>query len=157
MKVSIGLPAKSLNAATGILNKLLSDEHVLYIKTRNAHWNVEGPDFYSKHEFFEDQYTELEKMIDEIAERTRMLGGYATGTMKEFLSLSQLKEYTGEKTDSLTYIDQLLADHESIIKSLRENIDKTGEELKDEGTADFLTEMMQAHEKMAWMLRAHLK
>lgn len=157
MKVSIGLPAKSLNAATGILNKLLSDEHVLYIKTRNAHWNVEGPDFYSKHEFFEDQYTELEKMIDEIAERTRMLGGYATGTMKEFLSLSQLKEYTEEKTDSLTYIDQLLADHETIIKSLRENIDKTGEELKDEGTADFLTEMMQAHEKMAWMLRAHLK
>lgn len=156
MKVSIGLPAKSLSEAAKILNQLLADEHVLYIKTRNAHWNVTGPDFSSMHEFFESQYNQLEEMIDEIAERVRMVGGIAEGTMKGFLNLSNLKEYAEKKTDSLSFIRNLLADHESIIKTTRENIDKVGEELKDEGTADFLTEVLQDHEKMAWMLRAHL-
>ena len=53
----------------------------MYIKTRNAHWNVEGADFLTKHRFFEEQYGELQDMIDDVAERIRTLGHYAEATM----------------------------------------------------------------------------
>ena len=53
-------------------------------------------------------------------------------------------------------IAELLNDHETIIRQLREDVAKVSDKLGDEGTADFLTGNMEAHEKMAWMLRAFL-
>ena len=55
MKTNIGITEKNLQSVAGELSKILADEYVLYTKTRNAHWNVEGPDFHTKHRFFESQ------------------------------------------------------------------------------------------------------
>jgi starvation-inducible DNA-binding protein len=51
MKPSIGITPDHLTSVAHTLNTILADEFVLYAKTRSAHWNVEGPDFYSKHIF----------------------------------------------------------------------------------------------------------
>jgi starvation-inducible DNA-binding protein len=51
----------------------------------------------------------------------------------------------------------LLEDQEAIIIHLRENIERYNDEWKDAGTSDFVTGLLETHEKMAWMLRAHLK
>lgn len=136
---------------------LLADETILYTKTRNAHWNVEGNDFYNKHLFFEQQYNELAEIIDSVAERIRTLGHYAPATLKEYLELTHLTETKSEDNDSLGFIKELLIDHESVLIRLRENIDRFASEFKDYGTSDFITGLMETHEKMAWMLRAHLK
>ena len=64
MNTSIGISPKNLQAVAAELSKLLADEFVLYTKTRNAHWNVEGPDFHSMHIFFEQQYEHLEDVVD---------------------------------------------------------------------------------------------
>ena len=120
-----------------------------------AHWNVEGPDFHSKHLFFETQYRQLQNIIDDLAERIRTLGHYAPATLKEYLSLTHLSEVTREKNNSLGYINALLGDHESILIHLRENIDGYATALRDEGTSDYITQLLETHEKMAWMLRAH--
>ena len=48
-------------------------------------------------------------------------------------------------------LGNLLKDHETIIKTLRKHIEEC-QELEDEGTANFLTDKMEEHEKMAWML-----
>ena len=157
MKASIGIKPKDLADVAQTLNKLLADEHVLYIKTRNAHWNVEGPDFHAQHKFFEEQYSQLETIIDDVAERIRSLGHYAEGTMEGFLKLTHLTEITRAKNDSQGFINGLLKDHEAIIIQLRENINRIGNECNDLGTSDFITGLMETHEKMAWMLRAHLK
>ena len=55
------------------------------------------------------------------------------------------------------YIKELLTDHENIIIFLRENIGPFANEYGDAGTSDFITGLMEEHEKMAWFLRAHLK
>lgn len=157
MKTEIGINPKNLAEAAHALNILLADEHVLYIQTRNAHWNVEGPDFLTKHKFFEEQYGQIESIIDEVAERIRSLGHYAEATLKGFLQLTHLTEETREKNDSTGFMKSLLEAHESIIIYLRENIGKFADDWKDAGTADFITGLMETHEKMAWMLRAHLK
>lgn len=157
MKAKIGIKEKPLAKIAQELVKLLADEFVLYTKTRNAHWNVEGPDFYNKHKFFEDQFNALDEILDEVAERIRTLGHYAPATLKDYLRLTQLTEASREANDSNGFIKELLSDHESIIISLRENIDNMAKEGKDFGTSDFVTGLMETHEKMAWMLRSHLK
>lgn len=157
MKVNIGITEKNTQAVAEVLNTLLADEHVLYMKTRNAHWNVEGTDFHAQHLFFQSLYEQLGELIDEIAERVRAIGHYAVGTMKEYLSLTHLTEMRHTKKDSQGYIKELLGDFEAIIVFIREHIDAVGEKYKDAGTEDFLVGIMEQHEKTAWLLRAHLK
>lgn len=154
LETNIGIKPEQLAESATALNQLLADEHVLYIKTRNAHWNVEGPDFYTKHKFFEEHYTALQKTIDEIAERVRYLGHYALASMGEYLEVTHLSEEFRAKNDGPGYMRALLLDHESIIMHCRENIDHL---TADQGTVDFITGVMEKHEKMAWMLRAHLR
>jgi starvation-inducible DNA-binding protein len=157
MKTAIGIKPANTAEVAASLNRLLADEHVLYIKTRRAHWNVEGPDFLTAHRFFEEQYKQLEQMIDDIAERIRTIGHYTEATLAGFLQETNLTEETREKNNSLGFMKSLLADHDTIIIRMRENIDRYDEELKDVGTSDFVTGLMKDHEKMAWMLRSHLK
>lgn len=153
-ETKIGLRPEQLAESAEALNRLLADEHVLYVKTRNAHWNVEDRDFHALHKFFEEQYTALEGMIDEVAERVRNLGHYALGSMTEFLEVTHLSEDFRSKNDGPGYIKALLLDHEAVIINCRKNIDQLQ---ADQGTADFITGLMEQHEKMAWMLRAHLR
>jgi starvation-inducible DNA-binding protein len=157
MQPNIGIKPENLTAVAHLLNGILADEFLLYTKTRNAHWNVEGPDFHAQHIFFEKQYEALDEIMDSVAERIRTLGHYAPGTLKEFLQLTRISEQTREKNDSAGFIRELLADHETIIIAMRENIDRFANEYKDAGTSDFITGLMEDHEKMAWMLRAHLR
>ena len=156
MEAKIGISADNLAAVAHSLSKILADEYVLYTKTRKAHWNIEGPDFYNKHKFFEDQYNQLEEIVDNIGERIRKLGHYAPGSLKQFLELTHLTEDDRIKNDAQGYIKMLLADHESILIHLRGNIDNYAGPLKDAGSSDYITSLMESHETMAWMLRAHL-
>ena len=156
MEAKIGISSDNLAAVAHSLSKILADEYVLYTKTRKAHWNIEGPDFYNKHKFFEEQYNQLEKVVDNIGERIRKLGHYAPGSLKQFLELTHLTEDDRVKNDAPGYIRMLLADHESILIHLRGNIDNYAGALKDAGTSDYITNLMETHETMAWMLRAHL-
>ncbi len=157
MEPSIGITPDHLTSVSKALNTILADEFVLYVKTRGAHWNIEGPDFHSMHLYFESQYHELEEIIDEVAERIRMLGHYATAKLHDYAALTHLTEEISEANNSRGFLKTLLNDHETIIIHLRENINDFNDKLNDAGTADFITGLMEKHEKIAWMLRAHLK
>ncbi|MGD9673410.1 MAG: Dps family protein [Candidatus Nitrosocosmicus sp.] len=154
--VDIGIEESSVKGVVTILNTLLADEYVLYTKTRNYHWNVVGKDFKERHEFFQEQYEKLDEMIDEIAERTRQLGGLTVATLNEFLKSTNLKENPGDYPSDLKMISNLLGDHETTIKYLRKSADVCEKKYHDMGTNDFLIGLMEKHEKMAWMLRAHV-
>ncbi|MGH7825985.1 MAG: Dps family protein [Candidatus Binatia bacterium] len=156
MKPNIDLSDEQREGVVKILNLLLSDEYLLYTKTRNYHWNVTGPQFNDLHKFFEEQYTELNEVVDDVAERARSLGGSALGTLAEFTQGTRLKEHPGQYPSAREMIANLLADHEAIIRQLRIDLETCAEKYQDMGTNDFLTGLMEKHEKMAWMLRAFL-
>jgi len=156
MKASIGISPANLQAVATEMSKLLADEFLLYTKTRNAHWNVEGPDFHTKHVFFEGQYEKLDDIMDSVAERIRQLGHFEPARLKSFLNLTHLTEVLDQRNDSLAFIKELLTDHENIIIFLRGNINKFANDYGDAGTSDFITGLMETHEQMAWFLRAHL-
>ena len=155
-KLNTGLTSDQRTGVVDTLNKLLADEHVLYIKTRNYHWNVTGPRFHDLHVFLETQYEELAAIIDEVAENARMFGGVAAGSMKEFLKLTRLKENSGETPDENGILHDLVDDHEAVIRTLREDIERADEEFDAADAADFLTAVLERHNKMAWMLRSFL-
>jgi starvation-inducible DNA-binding protein len=157
MKPNLDIPDKSRAAVVTILNDLLSDEYLLYTKTRNYHWNVVGPQFNDLHKFFEAQYEALDEVIDEVAERARSLGGRALGTLAEFARHARLKERAGEAPDARGMLADLLADHEALVRQLRGDLEAALDKHGDAGTSDFLTGLMEKHEKMAWMLRAFLE
>lgn len=153
-KTNIGLNKETVKVVSKILNEILANEYVLYTKVRNYHWNVTGAHFNDYHKFFEGQYDLLNEKIDEIAERIRMLGEYPIANLSDFLSLSSIKE---EKKilKSEEMVKNLLEDNEFLIRHIRENLEKIGEN-GDKGNEDFLIALMQEHEKMAWMLRSML-
>lgn len=153
----IGLSTPNTQGVATILSRLLADEHVLYIRLRNYHWNLVGMSFGPLHALFQQQYEALADDIDEVAERMRMLGPTVPGTMTEFLQLATLAERPGELPDERGMVAQLVADHEAIIRHLRRDLRACDEQYDDMGTSDFLTALMERHEKMAWLLRAHIE
>ncbi|MDV3709450.1 DNA starvation/stationary phase protection protein [Elizabethkingia anophelis] len=157
MKTNIGISEENRQQVADELSKILADEFVLFTKTKKAHWNVEGIDFYDKHNFFEVQANQLDEVIDSVAERIRTLEHFAPASLKSYLELTQLTESNQPKYNSRDFITALLVDHETIIISLRENINIFANEYNDLGTSDFITGLMQNHEKMAWLLRSLLK
>lgn len=155
MAINIGISEKNRQQVGHFLNSLLAHEYVLYTKTLKFHWNVEGKLFHPLHLFFESQYEQMLDIVDDVAERARALGIKAAGTLAEFLEHSTLKEQPGKNPNDLGMIEQLTIDHEIIIKYIRDHVEKVLE-FGDAGTNNFLAELIEKHEKMAWMLRAHL-
>ncbi|HLP88197.1 MAG TPA: Dps family protein [Nostocaceae cyanobacterium] len=155
--INIGLTEEQRQGVINLLNQDLSDSYVLLVKTKKYHWDVVGPQFRSLHELWEEQYEELTENIDNIAERVRTLGGYPVGTMEGFLNLTTLNEHSGDIPTATGMVCQLIEDHEQIVRNLREHVDRCTDEFHDQGTADFLTELMEEHEEMAWMLRSFVE
>ena len=156
-KLNIGLTEEQRNGVVKLLNEDLANSYLLLVKTKKFHWDVVGPQFRTLHQLWEEQYQTLTETIDSIAERVRTLGGYPVGTMEGFLKVATLKEDPGDIPVATEMVARLVDDHEQIIRGLREHIDQCSENFHDEGTADFLTGLMEGHEQMAWMLRSFIE
>ena len=155
MAMNTGIRAKDREAIAKGLSRLLADTYVLYLKTHNFHWNVEGPMFQTLHQMFMTQYTETWNAIDLVAERIRSLGHYAPGTYREYLELARVKETPGVPK-ALQMVKLLIEGQEAVVRTARAAF-PTVERASDEASADLLTQRMQLHEKNAWMLRSLLE
>ena len=156
-KINIGLTEEQRAGVTELLNRDLSDAYLLLIKTKKFHWDVVGPQFRSLHQLWEEQYQALTANIDALAERVRTLGAFPVGTAQGFLNNGSIKEQTDTIPLATEMVAQLVDDHELIIRNLREHVDACGDQFHDQGTADFLTGLMEQHEEMAWMLRSFIE
>ena len=154
--MNIGLSEINRRTVVKVLASILADEFVLYTKTRTAHWNVIGNDFAEKHKLFESQYEQLDNMIDNVAERIRALGYFVPSILSEILASTNIKEEKLSFYNSSSIIAILLADHETIIRNLRNQLSFFANEQEDLGTSDSVSGLMLDHEKAAWFLRAHL-
>ncbi|BAY11668.1 Dps family protein [Calothrix sp. NIES-2098] len=156
-KINIGLTEQQRQGVIDLLNQDLADAYVLLVKTKKYHWDVVGPQFRTLHQLWEEHYEKLTENIDALAERIRALGGYPVGTLEGFLQIATLKEHGGQVPIATEMVANLVQDHEQVIRNFREHVDRSGEEFHDQGTADFLTGLMEEHEEMAWMLRSFIE
>ena len=135
------------------LQKLLASSYSLYLKTQNYHWNVEGKDFFSLHQLFEQQYKDLFDAVDLVAERIRALGSKAYGSFGKFSKISEVKD-GDENLSAKEMIQDLLADNKKVVKILNDLVEING---KDEATLTIISDRVEIHEKNAWMLESLLK
>lgn len=150
---NIGLDSDVRNSIIQLLNSTLANEAVLKAKTRSVYWNVSGSGFLEMQIILKEQIYRLNKVINDIAERVRMLGGMVIGSFQEFLKYTRLEEKPAFAMDTIS----LLADHEASIRFIREDARKCTEEFEDEGTFELLVNIMRIHEKIAWMLRSQIE
>jgi starvation-inducible DNA-binding protein len=137
------------------LGRLLADTYTLYLKTHNFHWNVTGPMFQTLHLMFEGQYTELATAVDLIAERIRALGFPAPGSYREFMSATSIADARDDLAAS-EMVRDLVEGQEAVVRTAR-SILPIVNKADDQPTIDLLTQMLQVHEKAAWMLRSLLE
>ncbi|MEG0795563.1 MAG: DNA starvation/stationary phase protection protein [Odoribacter sp.] len=160
MAVNIGLNEVMIKSSKTVLNNLLADHFVLLTKTWNYHWNVKGVSFHSYHVFMEELYNGLILDIDAIAERVRALDERPIASLAGFLEHNRLKEHC--ESQSLPEAKQMLAilsqDNDTTIREIRKDIEQLEKEgSEDAGTINFLEDMIEKKEKIAWMIRAYLE
>src|SRR5260221_14665746 len=79
-KTQNNLSSNSKSVAINVLNARLADAIDLALLTKQAHWNIKGPQFIALHEMIDSFRTELDTHVDTMAERVVQLGGTALGT-----------------------------------------------------------------------------
>ena len=78
--MDIGIDKRNREMMSDALSRVLADNFILSLKTRNYHWNVTGPLFSQLHSLFQSIYESLDEAGDTIAERIRALGYKAPGS-----------------------------------------------------------------------------
>ena len=148
LKVDVKLSQKYLNV-------ILANHGVLLFQTLNYHWNLVGREFHDYHLLFDKQYHQLFDAMDLIAERVRAVHGIAVATMHETIKHATLKENTAALPEPKIMVVNLLKQYEAMLDHIREAIDKLEtSKSKDFGTRKMLEDLMEQHEKTAWMLRS---
>ena len=146
--------AESIRAkAIAFLNARLADCVDLQTQTKQAHWNIKGPNFIALHKLFDEINESVEEYVDEIAERVVQLGGVAEGTVRIAASRSSLPDYPVNGGGHVEALSSALA---SFGKSARETIGRA-DEIGDVDTADLFTEVSRGIDKWLWFVEAHLQ
>lgn len=137
------------------LTQALAETSVETMKAQNFHWNVTGMSFGSLHELFQKIYEDHFEGQDLLAERIKQFDVHAEGRYRVFLDRSAIEEHDGH-TDARGMIEVLLGDQETLSSTLSA-LAEVAEQHGDWATNDLATARIEAHDKFAWMLRAHLK
>lgn len=143
------------NKVADALTYVLGDTYALYLKTHGYHWNVEGPNFKSLHELFEVNYNALWTSLDEIAERIRALGVYAP-TGPQLAQLARIESGDNDVPSANGMVQNLVAGHEAWLEGARAALE-IASDAGDVASEGLVTDLITAHEKMAWMLRSSLE
>lgn len=156
MKTLNNVPDNAKKISVGVLQGILVDSADLTNATRQAHWNVKGPQFAGLHTLFEEFYTTLNDLTDVLAERVVQLGAIADGTTQTIGDTTRLEPYSKTLLDGMDHVKALAARYAALAGTVREGIDAT-DEAGDAETADLLTAHGHFIDKSLWMLEAHFQ
>jgi starvation-inducible DNA-binding protein len=150
------LPEETRQQMVQICNEQLADTFDLFSQTKQAHWNVKGPDFYQLHELYDELAEQLLGHVDLIAERATALGGAATGTVRMAAGSTRLEDYPEGPVGSMESVRLLVERYANVAHTTREAID-AAQEAGDQDTADLFTEVSRDLDKDLWFLEAHIQ
>ena len=137
-----------------ILNDRLADFIDLALLTKQAHWNVKGPNFIAIHEMLDTFRKEIDGHVDTIAERAVQLGGTAHGTTQEVGKSTGLTPYPTDIFSIKDHLAALIDRYAPAAKLPRKSID-AADEAGDANTANIFTASSRSLDKPLWFLQAH--
>jgi len=150
------LPARTRGRLEKLLNQRLADALDLEAASKQAHWNVKGPNFIALHELFDQLHGNIEEHVDSLAERITALGGTALGTVgaaARSSSLAPYPEYISAGPAHVAALADRLADFG---RKVRHAI-AAAAKLDDADSADLFTQISRDLDKYLWFLEAHLQ
>jgi starvation-inducible DNA-binding protein len=133
------------------LKRLLADVFALYIKTKNFHWHMNGPDFRDYHLLLDEQATQVFAMTDTIAERARKLRGSALHSIGDIARHKRVKDNDQERIPPQVMFEELLADNKALADNLR-TAHVICEQFGDIATASILENWVDETERRIWFL-----
>jgi starvation-inducible DNA-binding protein len=156
VSTQIDLDQKTRQEMVELCNQQMADLFDLFSQTKQAHWNVKGPQFFQLHELYDELAGVLLGFVDMVAERATALGGIATGTIRMAAEVSTLPEFSGGAVGSMESVRLLVERYAKVAESTRQAIE-TAEEAEDMDTADLFTEVSREIDKSLWFLEAHIQ
>jgi len=133
------------------LNGLLADLFALYLKTKNFHWHVAGPQFHDLHLLFDTQATELFALTDVIAERVRKNGGRTLTSIGAVGAKAKIADDDRDNLDALTMVGVLRDDNVTLIERIRAAKAAAGE-AGDNATDGLSDDWTDQAEQRVWFL-----
>ena len=140
--------------AVALLQARLADAIDMALITKQAHWNLKGPQFIGVHLMLDTFREEQDEFVDTMAERITQLGGTARGTTQEVASTTKLPAYPLDIYQVSDHIHALIERYALVANAIRANIDEV-DEAGDPDTADIFTEVSRGIDKQLWFLEAH--
>ncbi len=150
------IDSNARNVAISLLNARLSDGLDQALITKQAHWNLKGPQFIGIHEMLDGFRTEQDDWNDKMAERVTALGGTAYGTSQTIAKSSQLEPYPIDIYRVSDHLAALIDRYAVFGNAIRTSIDEA-DEAGDADTADLFTEVSRGLDKQLWFLEAHVQ
>lgn len=150
------LPSNTKTTVIALLNRNLAATIDLALITKQAHWNIKGPQFIAVHELLDKFRGELDEHVDTIAERAVQLGGTAYGTTQDVVKESSLKAYPTDIYAVHDHLAALIERYGDVANLLRQSI-KDADEAGDDNTADIFTAASRSLDKALWFLEAHVQ
>jgi starvation-inducible DNA-binding protein len=140
--------------AVALLQARLADAIDMSLITKQAHWNLKGPQFIGVHLMLDNFRKEQDEFVDTMAERITQLGGTALGTTQVVASSTKLPPYPVDIYQVSDHIHALIERYALVANAIRDNIDEV-DEAGDPDTADIFTEVSRGIDKQLWFLEAH--
>ena len=151
LRTPTGLRSEATRDISGALNALLADFFALYLKTKNFHWHVSGPQFRDYHLLLDEQGDQLFATTDVIAERVRKIGGTTLRSIGHIARLQRVSDNDAEYVTPLDMLAELREDNARLADRMREThgvCDDHG----DVATASLLEVWIDEAERRAWFL-----
>jgi len=133
------------------LRQLLADVFALYVKTKNFHWHMTGPNFRDYHLLLDDQSEQIFAMSDVVAERIRKLGDVALRSIGDIARHQRVQDNDASSLTPEAMLTELLANNKELIKYLRAAHDVCDEH-NDVATASLIENWIDETENRVWFL-----
>ena len=137
------------------LNQTLSSFQGLALQYQKHHFVVEGSEFYSLHEFFQESYEEVQEHVHDLAERLNGLGGIPAASFAKLAELCCFEQESDGAYNERTMVEHDLAAEQELIKLIRRQAAQA-ESLGDRATRYLYEKILLETEERAYHLHHFL-
>ncbi len=151
LRTPTDLDAHALASLADRLNTTLADSFALYLKTKNFHWHVSGPNFRDYHLLFDEQAAQILQGTDAIAERVRKIGNTTLRSISDIARRQTLPENNADFVDPRDMLAELRRDNLHLVETLRA-AKAVADAARDNATSAMIDTWTDEAEQRAWFL-----